>query len=45
MEKAPTLYLAGLDGLPTTTAYSPEETEGSLTDEEVVSMLYEQHKG
>jgi hypothetical protein len=45
VEPAPTLYLAGPDGLPTTTEYTPESEEGPLTDEEVAIMLREQREG
>lgn len=44
-ERASTLYLAGPDGLPTTTEYIPEAEEGPLTDEEVAMMLREQREG
>ncbi len=44
-ERAPTLYLAGPDGLPTTTEYIPDAEEGPLTDEEVAIMLREQREG
>jgi hypothetical protein len=44
-ERAPTLYVAGSDGLPTTTEYIPDAEEGPLTDEEVAIMLREQREG
>lgn len=44
-ERAPTLYHAGPDGLPTTTEYTPDAEEGPLTDEEVAIMLREQREG
>lgn len=44
-ERAPTLYLAGPDGLPTAIEYLPDAEEGSLTDEEVAIMLREQREG
>lgn len=45
VEPAPVLYLADADGLPTTIAYTQEEDEGPLTDEEVAIMLREQREG
>lgn len=39
VESASPLYVAGLDGLPTTTEYVPEQAEGPLTAEEVAIML------
>lgn len=44
-ERAPALYLAGPDGLPTTTEYIPDPEEGPLTAEEVAMMLREQREG
>jgi|SRR5579859_1936358 len=44
-ERAPTLYRAGPDGLPTTTEYTPAPEEGPLTEEAVASMRREQREG
>ena len=40
-----TLYVAGADGLPTTTPYTPAPNEEPLTEEEVAIMLREQREG
>jgi hypothetical protein len=39
------LYVAGPDGLPTTSEYLPEADEGALSEEEVAIMLRELRAG